>query len=475
MLLSAAIGLQILSPNVCLSLAMQRGAWGRRGQSALSSTRAGADPNSTPSETASATPAPSWEKLSAILDDDAPDPSSAPVLTLYRDTNGWCPFCERVWICVRAKGLPYRERLINLQDKPDWYKEIVPTKNVPAVLFHDDDNVDVSSSGDDGPKGKPQRRVIWESLDIMIALDEAFPSTPRLVLDTPEYESAHNRTSTLTSAGFAYVYGDRNNTLTSEEKEALKGTFNSELDGLEVDLIERGGPFLLGSNFTGVDAEIVPLLERWRFQLPLTIGFDILDDRPALARWFEAMDEFGPYADRVAGDEYSWTAVSSTFLRIFGGDSPNSDAISRSDDAAASLADSFSSVSADDESAEAAREAAMKILSNHDAIVADCTRTDPKSQKNLPRASDAATADSVLRFAAAALLSPEGAVSAAREGLALPDELDGDAVEMRAEAALAARTVASRLCAPRDMGAPAARLLRGVLAIAADRLDAASD
>ena len=40
-----------------------------------------------------------------------------PVLTLYRDTNGWCPFCERVWIGLEKKGIPYDEKLINLQDK----------------------------------------------------------------------------------------------------------------------------------------------------------------------------------------------------------------------------------------------------------------------------------------------------------------------------------------------------------------------
>ena len=28
----------------------------------------------------------------------------APALTLYRDTNGWCPFCERVWVALEAKA-----------------------------------------------------------------------------------------------------------------------------------------------------------------------------------------------------------------------------------------------------------------------------------------------------------------------------------------------------------------------------------
>ena len=60
-----------------------------------------------------------WESLAAeltSLDEDS-SPAPTPVLTLYRDTNGWCPFCERVWICIRAKDLPYQERLIELYNK----------------------------------------------------------------------------------------------------------------------------------------------------------------------------------------------------------------------------------------------------------------------------------------------------------------------------------------------------------------------
>ena len=57
------------------------------------------------------------------------DRPAAPV-TLYRDTNGWCPFCERVWLQLQNKGVPYEEVLINLQDKPQWYKDMVPTQLV---------------------------------------------------------------------------------------------------------------------------------------------------------------------------------------------------------------------------------------------------------------------------------------------------------------------------------------------------------
>ena len=113
------------------------------------------------------------------------------------------------------------------------------------------------------------------------------------------------------------------------------------------------------------------------------------------------------------------------------------------------------------------REAAAKLVANHEAVVMDCTRDDPLSQKHVGRASSPDVADAVLRHVVGLLLSDEDAVLRAREG-PLPDVGGGST---REDAARAARTVAARLCVPRDMGAPAASVLRAVLAIVADRLD----
>jgi len=76
-----------------------------------------------------------WEMLQIKLQSAVDDAENVrePVLTFYRDTNGWCPFCERVWICMRAKNLSYDETLVPLFNKPDWYKQMVPTGQVPAI------------------------------------------------------------------------------------------------------------------------------------------------------------------------------------------------------------------------------------------------------------------------------------------------------------------------------------------------------
>lgn len=399
---------------------------------------------------------PSWEELSAALD-ERNTKNETPKVTLYRDTNGWCPFCERVWVALRAKGISYDETLVSLQNKPEWYKQLVPTTLVPAVLFHEeDDNV-------------KQRRIVWESKDILHALDEAFPDTPRLMWDTPEFQEAQDSFDELSSAGFQFLYAGRNDTLTDEDIEERRIKFQEQLDKLDNALEESKGPFRLGNDFSGMDAIMIPTLERWRFQLPITAEFDILENRPHLQDWFSTIDSYAPYSHRVAGDRYSWTAVASQFMRYFGGGEDKPDvaaAIQRADDAAAKLSESFAEQAETIESDPAfAIEAATKLVANHEAVVKDCTRKEPLSQKHIPRASNEQVASQVLRCVASILVeSSEAALDAARTAPLFEITDTG-------EGALVARTVACRLCAPRDMSAPAAALLRGVLATVASRLD----
>jgi len=236
---------------------------------------------------------------------------------------------------MRVKNLPYQERLISLSNKPDWYKEMVPTTQVPAVLFH----TDIDSNGpapidmdtDTNTNREPNsRKLVWESLDIMMALDEMFPDTPQLVLDTDEYKKASEMNTSLNTAGFKFVYAssggsesesesESSEKLILQELEEKKQAFLDALDELDRAIAESGGPFRLGTDFTGVDAEIIPSLERWRYQLPLSKGIDILDSRPALVKWFQAMDSYAPYSERVAGDEYSWVATSAMFAIFWEG------------------------------------------------------------------------------------------------------------------------------------------------------------
>ncbi|XGB43899.1 MAG: glutathione S-transferase domain-containing protein [Nodosilinea sp. LVE1205-7] len=53
-------------------------------------------------------------------------PSTVPVATglavgekprvlLYRDSNSWCPFCERVWFALEEKGIAFETEFVVLE------------------------------------------------------------------------------------------------------------------------------------------------------------------------------------------------------------------------------------------------------------------------------------------------------------------------------------------------------------------------
>ena len=414
---------------------------------------------------------PSWDELSEHLTEiqqSSNEEGPVPLITLFRDTNGWCPFCERVWFALKIKNIPYQETLINLYDKPKWFLDMVPTGLVPVVLIHTD-TIEKQKEGqiDDDEaetKTKPRRTMVWESLDILKALDEHFPDTPKLIYeDDEEYMNGRKLVNELSNVGFQYVYNMRNETLTAEEKETQLVKFEEKLDELDEFIGSHTKSSFFLDEISGLDVEAVPTLERWRYQLPLTKNMDITDGRPNIKKWFAALDQYQPYVERVAGDEYSWTAVASTFLKLFGSNKDGlsqetKDTIAKVEKEADDLRSKFqlnphdSDLFTKELLEDGGVEAAAKLIQNHDAIVKDCTNKGPKSQEDLGRAEDEKNADWVVRTVAAKLLGVTSTDSTESFDL---DEND---------AAKAAKIISSRLCVPRDMGSPAAAVLRYELA-----------
>ena len=57
-------------------------------------------------------------------------------VTLYRDNHAWCPYCQKVWLWLEEKRIPYRIEKITMfcyGEKEQWYKEKVPSGMLPAV------------------------------------------------------------------------------------------------------------------------------------------------------------------------------------------------------------------------------------------------------------------------------------------------------------------------------------------------------
>jgi len=89
------------------------------------------------------------------------------LVTLYRDRHSWCPYCQKIWLWLEFKRIPYRVKKINMfcyGQKESWFLEKVRSGKLPAIEF----------------KG----RVITESDDIIAFLENAFGALGSFITST---------------------------------------------------------------------------------------------------------------------------------------------------------------------------------------------------------------------------------------------------------------------------------------------------
>ncbi|NES90538.1 glutathione S-transferase family protein [Okeania sp. SIO2B9] len=217
-------------------------------------------------------------------------PGEKPSVLLYRDTHGWCPFCERVWFALEEKQIPFETELIDLSNKPQWYKDMVPTALVPAV--------------------KIEGELVYESKDILLALEKKFDRFPLLPIASQERSAALDMIENfdangLVKSGYAFLRGKPANseqsTETIPEQIAaqllnLQTTFETKSDQLEVTLGQYPGVYFMGE-FSLVDIMYTPALRRFAANLPVFRGYSLYDnDRfPRLNQWLTAINKRSSY------------------------------------------------------------------------------------------------------------------------------------------------------------------------------------
>ena len=66
---------------------------------------------------------------------DAPE-NFIPEVILYRDTAGWCPYCEKVWFYLEEKRIPYKVIKVPMRcygEKPRSFLSINPSGGIPVA------------------------------------------------------------------------------------------------------------------------------------------------------------------------------------------------------------------------------------------------------------------------------------------------------------------------------------------------------
>ncbi|GCL35797.1 MULTISPECIES: glutathione S-transferase family protein [Sphaerospermopsis] len=210
-------------------------------------------------------------------------PERKPPVLLYRDSNSWCPFCERVWFALEEKQIPFETEFIDLSNKPKWYTDLVPTTLVPAA--------------------KIEGKLVYESKDILLELEEHFGET--LLPEDPEENAiARQWVEDAETNGFrdiAYKFL-RQPPEDAKELANLQAEFEAKLDEIEKTLGRYPKPYFL-STFSLVDIMYSPHLDRLAANLPVYRGYHIKGNSrfPLINVWFAALKKRPAY-NRVKSD-----------------------------------------------------------------------------------------------------------------------------------------------------------------------------
>jgi len=388
-----------------------------------------------------------------------------PRLTLFRDAAAWCPYCEKVWLVLEEKRVPYEVRKVNMNcygEKPAWFWSMQPSGGIPVAKL-------------DG-------QVIRDSNDIIMSVERAFGEKPLLPAeDTADYARVRGLLTLereLFSAWFRWL-------TSSMSDGAQRVNFENLLVRVDGELGTSGGPFFLGAELSLVDCMFAPFLERMAASLPYYKGLTLRrNDRwPNIEQWFLAM-EARPSYRHVQSDFYTHvhdlppqvgrchsTPEAAPFAAAIDGSDGRSWSLPLPPEP--TMLQPLEGLGQTDE--EARREAAERLLANREAVVAFAARglsrpgmppvsaplSDPNAQTNkeaLP------VVDALLRHVLDALL--DGPEAAKGERLSR-------GIEPRAAAA-ALGYLRDRISVPRDMSFPAARQCRAHLNWVIDEVGAAA-
>ncbi|WP_320674370.1 glutathione S-transferase family protein [Prochlorococcus sp. MIT 1341] len=202
-------------------------------------------------------------------------------VTLYRDHHAWCPYCQKIWLWLEWKQIPYRIKKVTMRcygKKEGWYLKKVPTGMLPAIEI--------------------DQRLITESDLILMALEKAFgplgsPFMNRKILDLRHLErllfQAWCQWLCTPSPGL-------------EKEKRYQETFRTLANKMESHLAQHGGKWIdpkqneQNLNIPGTaDIIFIPYLERMNASLAYYKGLNLREQHPLIDKWLRNLEAHTVY------------------------------------------------------------------------------------------------------------------------------------------------------------------------------------
>ena len=194
-------------------------------------------------------------------------------VTLYRDNHAWCPYCQKVWLWLEEKQIPYRVKKVTMfcyGQKESWYKRKVPSGMLPAIEL-------------DG-------RLITESDDILLALERVFGPLEQS-MKAPEVLPLRQLERLLFRAWCTWLCYPA---YSQKQEQSHREQFIKVVAMVEDALSRTPGAYFL-AKFGTVDLIFTPYVERMNASLYYYKGYSLREENSNLAAWFEAMESRPTY------------------------------------------------------------------------------------------------------------------------------------------------------------------------------------
>ena len=202
-------------------------------------------------------------------------------LILYRDRHSWCPYCQKIWLWLEFKRIPYKVKKINMYcygQKEKWYINKVSSGKLPAIEL----------SG----------KIITESDNIITFLENEFGTFGSSLLSNDlrharnlEREIFSSWCNWLCRRSFSYL-----------DESFRKNKFRESILKLEKILSSSKTGFIDSSKYnsekigpgTG-DIIFIPYMERMNASLIYYKGFNIRNNYPFIDRWLSLFEDLSAY------------------------------------------------------------------------------------------------------------------------------------------------------------------------------------
>jgi len=194
-------------------------------------------------------------------------------VTLYRDNHAWCPYCQKIWLWLEEKRIPYRIEKVTMfcyGEKELWYKRIVPSGMLPAIAL-------------DG-------RIITESDDILIALEKVFGCLS-LGMNDPQVVPIRRLERVLFRAWCEWLCRPMGS---ERQEQQHRQQFVEVMSKVEEVLGSTASPYFL-SDFSTADVIFTPYVERMNASLYYYKGYSLREENSCMSKWFDAMETRSTY------------------------------------------------------------------------------------------------------------------------------------------------------------------------------------